>query len=54
LSHISGVSLADDAGDLVRLRLTLSPGGRPMEIIFSASRKEQMAQLRDELEKRIG
>jgi hypothetical protein len=54
LSHISGVSLPDDAGDLVRLCLTLSPGGRPMEISFSASRKEQIAQLRDELEKRIG
>ena len=54
LSHISGVSRPDDAGDLVRLCLTLSPGGRQMEIIFSASRKEQIAQLQDELEKLIG
>jgi hypothetical protein len=54
LSHISGVSLLDDAGDLVRLCLALSPGGRQMEIIFSASLKEQIAQLQDELEKLIG
>jgi len=54
LSHIGGVSLLDDAGDLVRLSLTLSPGGRQMEIVISASRKEQIAQLQDELEKLIG
>jgi hypothetical protein len=54
LSHISGVSLREDAGELAALCLTLSPGGRQMEIVFSASRKEQIAQLGDEVEKRIG
>ena len=54
LSHIRGVSLPDDAGDLARLFLTLAPGDRQMEIIFSASRKEQLAQLQEELEKLIG
>jgi hypothetical protein len=54
LSHISGVSRPDDAGDLVRLCLTLSPGGRRMEIIFSASRKEQIAHLQEALVKLIG
>jgi hypothetical protein len=54
LSHVSGVSLPDDAGELVRLCLTLSPGDRAMEVVFSASRKEQIAQLSDELEKLIG
>jgi hypothetical protein len=54
LSHVGKVSLRDDGDGLVRLCLTLSPGDREMEIGFSASRKEQVAQLVDSLEKLIG
>jgi hypothetical protein len=54
LSHISGVSLPDAAGDPLRLCLTLSPGGRQIEIICAASNKQKIARLKDELEKLIG
>lgn len=50
LSHISGVSLLERAEDLLILSLTLCPGGRQLEIIFAASRKQAVAQLQDELE----
>ena len=54
LSHISGVSLLERAEDLLVLSLTLCPGGRQLEIIFAASRKQAVAQLQHELEKLIG
>ena len=54
LSHISEVSLLDHADDLLVLSLTLSPGGRRSDVIFAASRKQEVAQLRDELAKLKG
>jgi len=54
LSHISAVSLREHVDDLLILSLTLSPGERRLEIIFAASRKQELIQLQDELEKLIG
>ncbi len=51
LSHISSVSLKEQADNLLSLSLTLSPGARHLEIVFVASRKEEIAQLKDTLEK---
>jgi hypothetical protein len=54
LSRISAVSLREHADDLLILSLTLSPGERRLEIIFAASRKQELTQLQDELEKLLG
>lgn len=51
LSHIGTVSVHDRAEDLMALCLTLTPGGRPLEIVFAASKKREMAQLQAALEK---
>jgi hypothetical protein len=53
LSHISAVSLLEQPGDLLTLTLTLSPGGRRLEFLFAADRKQKAAQLLDELQKVI-
>ena len=55
LNHIKAVSLLEkQSDDLLTLSLTLSPGGRQLEIIFAASQKQKIVQLQDELEKLIG
>ncbi len=53
LSHIEAVSLLAHSGDLLTLSLTLSPGGRRVEIKFEASRRQEIVQLKDEIEKLI-
>ena len=52
LKHIDAVALSAQGDDLVTLSLTLVPGGRQLEIMFAASRKEQIARLQDNLENR--
>jgi hypothetical protein len=54
LSHIKAISLVDHTDDLLILSLTLSPGERQVEIIFSASKKEKITELQDQLKKLIG
>lgn len=54
LRHIRAVELEDDGGDLLRLKLTLAPGGQQMAILLSASKKPEIAQLEGELAKRMG
>jgi hypothetical protein len=45
LKHIGAVAVAAQGNDVVTLSLTLAPGGRRLESIFAASRKEQLARL---------
>ena len=52
LKHIDAVALSAHGDDMVTLSLTLAPGGRQFEIMFTASRKEQIARLQDSLENR--
>ena len=54
LSHIQTVSLRECADDLLALSLTLSPGERQLEIVFTVSRKQDVFRLQDALEKLIG
>jgi hypothetical protein len=50
LKHIGAVALSAQGGDVLTLSLTLAPGGRQLESIFAASRKEQIARLQASLE----
>lgn len=54
LRHIRAVSVQEQADDLLTLSLTFSPGERRSEIIFAASRKQELVQLQAELERLIG
>jgi hypothetical protein len=45
LKHIGAVALSAQGNDILTLSLTLAPGGRQLESIFAASRKEQLARL---------
>jgi hypothetical protein len=54
LEHIGAVALLAQGDDRVTLSLTLVPGGRRLEIMFAASRKEEIARLQDGLEKLKG
>jgi hypothetical protein len=51
LKHIDAVALSVQRDDVLTLSLTLAPGGRQLESIFAASRKEQLARLQAGLEK---
>ncbi len=53
LRNINTVSLLDHADDLLSLFLTLSPGERQMEILFLASKKQEIVEFQAELEKLI-
>ena len=53
LKHIDAVALSAQGDDVVTLSLTLAPGGRRLEIMFAASRKEQIARLQESLEENI-
>ena len=50
LKHIGAVAFSAQGDDVVTLSLTLEPGGRQFESIFTASRKEQIARLQARLE----
>jgi hypothetical protein len=50
LKHIDAVALSAQGDDILTLSLTLAPGGRQLESIFAASRKEQIARLQASLE----
>jgi hypothetical protein len=52
LKHIDAVAVSAQGDDTVTLSLTLVPGGRQADIIFAASRKEQIAKLQDGLQNR--
>ena len=52
LKHIDAVAWSAQADDLVTLSLTLVPGGRQLEIMFTASRTEQIARLQANLKDR--
>ncbi len=54
LKHIGAVALSAQGDDRVNLSLTLVPGGRRLEIMFAAARKEEIARLQDGLEKLKG
>jgi hypothetical protein len=51
LKNITGISLLDLDGNLPVLSLTLSPTRRQVEFIFNASKKQELSQLRGEIEK---
>lgn len=50
LKHIDSAALSAQGDDVLTLSLTLAPGGRQLESIFAASRKEQLARLQAGLE----
>jgi hypothetical protein len=45
LKHIGAVAVSDQGDDMLTLSLTLAPGGRQIETLFTASLKEQIARL---------
>lgn len=51
LNHIQTIATSSLAANLVALRLTLTPGEHPVEIIFEETRKEKVNELQRELEK---
>ena len=50
LKHIAAVAVSAQGDERVTLSLTLAPGGRRFDIMFAASRKEQIARLQGYLE----
>ncbi len=52
LKHIDAIALSAQADNALTLSLTLAPGGRRLEIMFAASRGEQVARLQDGLARR--
>jgi hypothetical protein len=50
LKHIAAVAVSAQRDDRATLSLTLTPGGRRFDIVFAASRKEQLARLQASLE----
>jgi hypothetical protein len=54
LKNITRTSLLEREDNLLVLSLTLSPTGRRVEFIFDVSKKQELSQLQDEIEKLMG
>jgi len=54
LKNITGTSLLDREDNLLVLSLVLSPSGRQVEFVFDVTKRQELFQLRDEIEKLMG